>query len=105
MSLAHGRSRRFVRGRRHKAVAYDNSRLHTVIMIRTQISLSREDYVAAKREAARMGVSLAEYFRRALKAALPAEGEKPWMSFAGMVESGEPDAGAALDDLVYGRDC
>lgn len=42
-------------------------------MIRTQISLSEEDYEAAKREAERLGISLAELLRRSLKAVLPAD--------------------------------
>ncbi len=36
-------------------------------MIRTQISLSVEEYEAAKREARRLGISLAELLRRSLR--------------------------------------
>lgn len=46
-------------------------------MIRTQISLSEEDYDAAKQEAARLGVSLAELLRRSLRAMIPPDDSKP----------------------------
>jgi hypothetical protein len=36
-------------------------------MIRTQIGLTSEEYDAAKREAARLGISLAELLRRSLR--------------------------------------
>jgi len=72
-------------------------------MLRTQISLSREDYDAAKAEAARLGISLAEFVRRAVRDALPADRSRPWMHYAGMVESGDPDSSRSLDDVVYGQ--
>ena len=40
-------------------------------MIRTQISLSEEEYEAAKREAERLGISLAELLRRSLRFRAP----------------------------------
>jgi len=72
-------------------------------MIRTQISLAKSDYDAAKAEAARLGISLAEFFRRALMSALPADDSQPWMRYAGMVESGDPDSSRCIDDIVYGH--
>lgn len=81
----------------------DNRLIQTVIMLRTQISLPREDYEAAKAEATRLGVSLAEFIRRAVRAALPADDDRPWMHYAGMVESGDPQAGRNVDDIVYGH--
>jgi hypothetical protein len=72
-------------------------------MIRTQISLPREEYDAAKREAARLGVSLAELVRRALRESLPADDSRPWMHYAGMVESGDVESSRHLDDIVYGH--
>jgi hypothetical protein len=72
-------------------------------MLRTQISLSQDDYDAAKAEAARLGISLAELVRRALRAALPADESRPWMRYAGMVESGDPASSMHIDDVVYGR--
>ncbi len=72
-------------------------------MIRTQISLSEDDYRAAKREAARLGLSLAELLRRSLRAVLPADRTKPWMRYAGTIETGDPLASQHIDDVVYGR--
>jgi hypothetical protein len=72
-------------------------------MIRTQISLSKEEYGAAKREARRLGISLAELLRRSLRGVLPADESKPWMRYAGMVESGDPHSGQGIDDIVYGQ--
>jgi hypothetical protein len=72
-------------------------------MIRTQISLSKNDYLAAKKEASRLGVSLAELLRRSLRSMLPAVGEKPWMRYAGMIETGDPQSSQRVDDVVYGQ--
>jgi hypothetical protein len=73
-----------------------------VIMIRTQISLSPEEYESAKAEAARQGISLAALLRRSLRHIIPADSEKPWMRYAGMVETGEHDASQKIDEIVYG---
>ena len=72
-------------------------------MIRTQISLSEEEYEAAKNEARRLGISLAELLRRSLRTMLPADPTKPWMRFAGMIESGDPRSSQKIDDVVYGH--
>jgi len=72
-------------------------------MIRTQISLPKDEYAAAKREAARLGISLAELLRRSLRTVLPVNDTKPWMRYAGMVETGDPASSQRIDDLVYGR--
>ncbi|MEA2693990.1 MAG: hypothetical protein QOJ16_3377 [Acidobacteriota bacterium] len=72
-------------------------------MIRTQISLSEEEYSAAKREAERLGISLAELLRRSLRGVLPVDESKPWMRYAGMVESGDPHSSRRIDDIVYGQ--
>ena len=72
-------------------------------MIRTQISLSEEDYAAAKREAERLGISLAELVRRSLRDFLPADESRPWMRCAGMVESGDPRSSQRADAVVYGQ--
>ena len=73
------------------------------MMIRTQISLAEREYRAAKREAARLGISLAELLRRSLRAILPTDPSKPWMRYAGMVETGDPGASQKSDDVVYGH--
>jgi hypothetical protein len=72
-------------------------------MIRTQISLSDREYRAAKREARRLGISLAELLRRALRPLIPADESRPWMRHAGMVETGDPRSSQRIDDVVYGR--
>ena len=72
-------------------------------MIRTQISLSEREYEAAKAEAARLGVSLAELLRRSVRHILPTDETKPWMRYAGMVETGEKDASQKIDTIVYGQ--
>ncbi len=72
-------------------------------MVRTQISLTNEEYTAAKREARRLGISLAELLRRSLRTMLPVDEERPWMRYAGSIESGDASASQNLDDVVYGR--
>jgi hypothetical protein len=74
-------------------------------MIRTQISLDERQYREAKAEARRQGISLAEFLRRSVSAALfhRARTSCPWMRYAGSVASGDPDAGQSVDRVVYGR--
>jgi hypothetical protein len=72
-------------------------------MVRTQISLSEQEYKEAKREAARLGISLAELLRRSLRTILPADASKPWMRYAGMVETGDRKSSQTIDDVVYGQ--
>lgn len=72
-------------------------------MVRTQISLTKEEYCAAKREAGRLGISLAELLRRSLRDVLPVDESKPWMRYAGMVESGDPRSSLHIDDVIYGQ--
>ncbi len=71
-------------------------------MVRTQISLTRAEYTAAKREAGRLGISLAELLRRSLRTMLPADESKAWMRYAGMIESGDPQSSRKIDEIVYG---
>jgi hypothetical protein len=72
-------------------------------MVRTQISLSDEEYEAASREARRLGIPLAEMLRRSLLRTLTIEAGKPWMRYAGMVASGDIESSPHLDEIVYGR--
>ena len=72
-------------------------------MIRTQVSLSEEEYAAAKREAANLGISLAELLRRSLRTMLPVDESRPWMRYAGLVGSGDPQSSQRVDDVVYGQ--
>jgi len=72
-------------------------------MIRTQISLSKEEYRAAKLEARRQGISLAELLRRSLRSVLPADESRPWMRYAGIVATGNRDSSREIDEVVYGH--
>jgi len=72
-------------------------------MIRTQISLSEEEYAAAKQQAHQLGISLAELLRRALRPLLPADESKPWMRYAGFIESGDPKSSQKIDEVIYGE--
>lgn len=72
-------------------------------MIRTQISLTKQEYGAAKIEARRLGISLAELLRRSLRTMLPADEAKPWMRYAGMVESGDANSSMRIDEMIYGQ--
>ncbi len=84
-------------------IADDNNSIYIVIMVRTQISLTEEEYAAAKREAERLGISLAELLRRSLRTALPVDESKPWMRFAGIVQTGDPHSSVRIDEVVYGQ--
>jgi hypothetical protein len=72
-------------------------------MIRTQISLTADEMRAARSEAKRLGISLAELLRRSLRALLPAEPSQPWMRYAGMIESGDAQSSQQIDDVIYGQ--
>ena len=72
-------------------------------MLRTQVSLDERDYALAKKEAAALGISVAEYVRRAIRNALPPRGQPPWMRYAGLVESGNPQSSQSIDEIIYGR--
>src|SRR4029077_9621532 len=72
-------------------------------MIRTQISLDENEYALAKTEARSLGISVAEFVRRAVREALPPRGEGPWMKFAGFVETGNPRSSRSVDEIVYGQ--
>lgn len=71
-------------------------------MIRTQVSLDKREYALAKKEAAALGISFAEYVRRTLRESLPPHGEGEWMRFAGFVETGDPQSSQSIDEIVYG---
>jgi hypothetical protein len=72
-------------------------------MMRTQISLTLDEMRAARAEAKRLGISLAELLRRSLRTLLPAESSKPWMRYAGMIESGDAISSQRIDDVIYGQ--
>jgi hypothetical protein len=74
-------------------------------MIRTQISLEKDAYDAAKAEAERKGISLSEFLRRSVAAALgeASDRKRPWLRHAGALSSGDPNASRTVDQVVYGR--
>ncbi|MFN8658960.1 MAG: hypothetical protein U0105_21665 [Candidatus Obscuribacterales bacterium] len=72
-------------------------------MIRTQISLTEQEYYAAKKEAERLGISLAELLRRSLRTLVAPDSSKPWMKYAGFVESGDAHSSQHIDELIYGQ--
>ena len=73
------------------------------MMMRTQITLDKREYELVKREATALGVSVAEFVRRAIRLGLPPSGQKaPWMRYAGLVESGNPRSSQTVDEVVYG---
>jgi len=71
-------------------------------MIRTQVSLQKQEYALAKKEAEALGISVAEFVRRAVRERLPISEGPSWMRYAGMVESGDPNSSASIDEIVYG---
>ncbi len=50
-----------------------------------------------------LGISLAELLRRSLRSTLPFDESRPWMRYAGMVESGDPHSSCRIDDVIYGQ--
>jgi hypothetical protein len=71
-------------------------------MIRTQVSLDEQEYALAKKEAEALGISVAEFVRRAIRRVLPPTGKAVWMRYAGLVESGNPLSSQSIDEIVYG---
>lgn len=84
-------------------MTYDNMMYIFVIMIRTQISLEKEEMEVAHATAQSFGISLAELMRRALRKEFPPAGGKPWMKYCGSITSGKSVTGDEIDELVYGR--
>ncbi len=72
-------------------------------IIRTQVSLDRHEYTLAKKAARAIGIPVAEFVRRAIREALPPQGDGPWMRYAGFVASGDPRSSRSIDEIVYGR--
>ena len=73
-------------------------------MTRTQVSFDDAMYGAAKREARRQGISFAELCRRSIARVLGERlKEAPWMRYAGIMDSGDPNASRSVNEVVYGR--
>jgi hypothetical protein len=72
-------------------------------MVRTLVTLDEAEYKLAKKEAKALGISVAEFVRRAISHNLPvASSDKPWMRYAGMVATGIPNSSQTIDEVVYG---
>ena len=71
-------------------------------MVRTLVTLDEAEYRLAKKQAKALGISVAEFVRRAIRQNLPVSADKPWMRYAGMVETGDPDSSQRIDEIVYG---
>ena len=71
-------------------------------MIRISVSFDKQEYALAKKEAKALGISLAEFVRRAIRDKLPVSQNRPWMRYAGTVASGDPNSSLSIDEIVYG---
>jgi len=71
-------------------------------VIRTKIRLDEADHALAKQEARRLGISMAEFVRRAIHRSLRRPASAPWMLNAGFVKSGDPRSSRRIDEVVYG---
>jgi hypothetical protein len=52
-------------------------------------------------QAAALGISIAEFIRRAVREQLPVRGGGAWMKYAGFVETGNSHSSQTIDDLIY----
>jgi hypothetical protein len=57
------------------------------------VSLDKEEYQLAKKEAKARGM--------AVRDKLPANDVAPWMRYAGDVESGDPNSSLTIDEIAY----
>ena len=71
-------------------------------MIRTRISLNQDEYDLARAQSAALGISIAEFIRRALRERLAISGRGAWMKYAGVVATGDPDSSRSINEIVYG---
>jgi hypothetical protein len=71
-------------------------------MIRTQVTLDKNEYALAKKEAKSLGIPIAEFVRRAIRDKLPSDPGRPWMRYVGMVETGDSRSSQSIDEIVYG---
>lgn len=71
-------------------------------MIRIQVSLNQKEYSLVKAQAAPLGISIAEFIRRAVREQLPVKGDGAWMKYAGFVAIGDATSSQSIDEIVYG---
>jgi hypothetical protein len=70
---------------------------------RTQISFDELEYAAVEQAAGSLGLSVAEFVRRAVRESLRRGETRPWMTYAGMVQTGNSRSSQLIDEVVYGR--
>jgi hypothetical protein len=70
-------------------------------MVRMQISFDEQEYMLAREQAKKLGISVAELLRRAVRDALPLEANSTWMSYASLVDSGDSRSSQSIDEVVY----
>lgn len=68
-------------------------------MVRVKIDLTDEEYNATRRESEILGISIEELIRRLLQCSLFEASSKPWMRFAGMVESGDAKSSQEINSI------
>lgn len=72
-------------------------------MVRTLVTLDEAQYKLAKKEARALGISVAEFVRRAISHSLPTgSSDRPWMRYAGFVATGIENSSQTIDEVVYG---
>ncbi len=71
-------------------------------MIRVKVRLDEDECELAKAGAATLGISLAEFIRRAIRVQLGRPQIRPWMHYAGFIETGNPRSSTSIDEIVYG---
>jgi hypothetical protein len=71
-------------------------------MTRLTIRLHAQECALVKREAKALGISVAEFVRRAVRERLPISEGPSWMRYAAMVASGDSNASLSIDEIVYG---
>jgi hypothetical protein len=72
------------------------------IVMRIQIGIDKDEYDLVKTQAAALGISIAEFIRRAVRERLPVSGQGAWMKYAGLVTTGDPNSSRSIDEIVYG---
>jgi hypothetical protein len=67
-----------------------------------RLMLDEGDHEMAKKKAKALGISVAEFVRRAIRQSLGSMSDKPWMRYAGLVESGNAKSSQEIDQIVDG---
>ena len=70
-------------------------------MVRMQTSLDEHEYMLAREQAKKLGISVAELVHRAIRDALSLQANRTWMSYAGLVDSGNSRSSQSIDEVVY----